>query len=50
MPMESPSVNLHSLMCKDVLLLHGGQVAYHVVHGWRWCQQRLDKAAWGLFR
>jgi hypothetical protein len=41
-PVGSPPVSLRSLMRKDVLLLNGGGGQ---VHGRRWCQQCMEKAA-----
>jgi hypothetical protein len=42
-PVGSPPVTLRGLMRKDVLLLNGGGGQ---VHGRRWYQQCIEKAAW----
>ena len=42
-PVGSPPVTLRGLMRKDVLLLNGGGGQ---VHGRRWYQQCMEKAAW----
>ena len=42
-PAGSPPVTLRGLMRKDVLLLNGGGGQ---VHGRRWYQECMEKAAW----